>query len=1037
MNEIGNRRAVSSMVGAIILVLVVVIAGSIAAFGLSSGTTGTTITRCAPANSPVCIASAANHNINLLVPEESSLIGASVPFTASLPTGESASEFTFNFGDGSSPQTISGSAQSATASYTYSSPGTYLIQVSAEVNGVLHDNLHDIGYLVVQPTYAVPSAELVPTVTSSMVSNTTSTTAPTGVVGLAGTVTVSGEYTATPINAAYTAAAPSVAILTGPAGGASITSQTLSGSTAMASFLFGAAGTYTVAFTANAVGPAGTASQNYTYTVIAGSGGAASVPPFATDTNQPGTIISYANTGGSAAETLDPAIDYESIGYEPIQNVYQTLVQYNETSVANFVPMAAACVPGSAECSSLFGQNLTVGYNYTYVLSGASNFYDKATGAHWGVYPTDVVFSFARAASFATLPSWGGNNGWVQAQSFLPLGNASWDVSSLTGSGIHAKGNNTPYQIFTHLLVNDSAFCPAAAYGVGYHGCVTVVADGLGQAWTPAAVDQLLTDGLGGSITPAGWVNAQESTTSSPDALPGWNISTADSGDHPVTLPGDSNPYNASSNDPGFQSWLNWVQANPDVWDAMQIDGSGVLGTYPSSSITDLDTMSGSGPYYLSYFDNGVEYTLKANPYYSPNPDCLASTSCQPARNHYAGNVTQNWENGVDPGIAAIEAGRADVAAWVSTDNSLLLQLVAEGKVKLIQYPTIGVYFYPFDWNFNLASAQALTPTTITAPTDFFSSEAMRMFFSTAYPYESIYKAILDVDGIVAGSNYGGAIAPGMQYYPTNVTWPSADPSVTSTASTPGTAWWWWAQVTNTSSPYFDAQIATDCSSATPCTIPIFGQTGNPPGDIQNALWVAQVNKISGGAIHAILVDVPFLTLVIGSIYSSPGNSPLSVYTLGWSPDYPAPSDYITPLWAANSTYTFADSVEQSSAAYASEGNVGGGTVCPGASDFGAWAAFAQNNPGIPQACEGTAYQAMLYGNFLVSHTSNTTDQALWYAMISQIGRALGLYVYQYESVGAWNVAPWINTSSMNTQLTSSDGGLDDLFYQISGNGLY
>ncbi|MGC2789692.1 MAG: PKD domain-containing protein, partial [Thermoplasmata archaeon] len=207
------------MVGAIILVLIVVIAGSIAAFGLSSGTKGTTLTSCVPVTSPVCVASAATHDINLLVPVHSALIGTTIPFTATLPTGETATEFTFNFGDGSTPQTITGSSGSATADYAYSSPGTYLVQVTGDVNGVTHDNNHDIGYLNIQPTYAVSSAQNVPAVISSIISNTTSTSAPTGVVGTGGSVTISGDYTAVPVNALYTAAAPTVAILSGPTGG--------------------------------------------------------------------------------------------------------------------------------------------------------------------------------------------------------------------------------------------------------------------------------------------------------------------------------------------------------------------------------------------------------------------------------------------------------------------------------------------------------------------------------------------------------------------------------------------------------------------------------------------------------------------------------------------------------------------------------------------------------------------------------------------------------------------------------------------------
>ncbi|MGA9840168.1 MAG: PKD domain-containing protein [Thermoplasmata archaeon] len=1016
------------MVGAIILVIVVVIGGAVAAFSLSGGTKGTTITSCTPANSPVCVASAATEDINLLVPVQSTLIGQSTPFTASLPTGETASEFTFNFGDGSPTDTITGAAGAATASYSYASPGTYLVQVTADVNGVTHNNNLNIGYLEVRSTYGVAAAQLVPAVSASILSNSSSTSNPTGVVALGGSVTITGTYTGTPINAQYAAVAPSLAILSGPSGGASLTSKTITTATGQGTFLFSSAGTYTVGFIANANSSSGSASQNNTFTVIAGSGGVAKTPAYVTaPSTQASRIVSYDNTGGSGPTTLDPAIDYETVGYEPLENVYQTLVQYNTTSVTSFVPMAAACVPGSTQCTTLFGENLTDGYNYTYVLSGASQFYDPVNKGMWGVYPTDVVYSFARTASFAVIPSWGGNNGWIEAQAFLPSGNSSWDQMSITGgAGIHAPGNNTPYQIFSHLLVNDSNFCPAAAYGAGYHGCVTIVANGLGEAWTPVALDQLMTDNLGASITPAGWMSCQGSP------LPDWNISCANGGDHPVTLPSDSSSLNASSQDPGFQAWMNYALANPTMWDASQIAGSGALG-FPTGSVAAQDIMAGSGPYYMSYFDNGVEYTLSANPGYAPNPDCIGSVSCQPATTAYVPSVTQYWENGPDAGIAAIEAGQAAVASFSSTDTSLLLQLVSQGKVQFTQFPTLGIFFYPFDWDFNLASAQALTPTTITAPTDFFSSEAMRMFFSTAYPYESIYKAILDVDGVVAGANYGGAIAPGMQYYPTNVTWPNTDPSATPTPTVNTSAWFWWHEAITPGNPYYDSEIATDCTPSTPCTLPIIGQTGNPPGDIQNALWIAQINKISGGAINALLVDTTFFTIVIGSLYSSPGQSPLPVYTLGWSPDYPNPTDYITPLWQANSTYTFGDAVSQQANLPAQSSGAAG---CPGATDFGAWATYSQNNPGIPQACQGLAYQAMLLGFKEATHTPSATLQALYYAMISQIGRALALYTYQDESLGAWNVAPWIHVSSLNTQLTSSAGGDDDVFYQITGNGL-
>ncbi|HXW67220.1 MAG TPA: PKD domain-containing protein, partial [Thermoplasmata archaeon] len=816
--------------------IVVVLAGGLTAVGLNSiagnksASTSSTTKSCVPVSSPQCQTLANVHDVTLLVPVQNSFIGQSVPFTASLPAGEIASSFTFNFGDGSAPQQVVGSSNSATADYAYSSPGTYLVTVTASVNGVTHDNIHNIGWIQVQSTYSVPAAELVPAVTVAITSNGTSGAAsPTGVVATGATVSFAGSYTATPVNPIYSGTTPSISVLTGPSGGASVTTNSSGPTSATASVLFSSAGTYTVGFTAKATSVSGPASQNNIFTVIVGSGGAAKAPPIAVAPKAlNGTIVSYDNTGGAGAETLDPAIDYETIGFEPIANIYQTLITYNQSSITNFIPEAAACVPGSAQCTQLFGQSLVNGANLTFVISGSSNFYDPNTHKTWGVYPTDVVFSFARTASFAVIPSWGGNNGWVTAQSYLPLGNASWDTaSSPTGLALHAPGNNTPGVILSQLLVNDSAFCPAKAYENGYHGCVTINADGLGQVWSPSAVYQLLSDPLGGSITPAAWISQEGSP------LPGWtDTGLTGAGDYPIGLPGDVDTANATSQDPAVQTWITNALANPTMWDTMQIDGSGFFG-FPAGSVTEDNDIAGSGPYYMSYFDNAAEYILQANPAYHPNPNCLGSSSCQPAVGKYVPKVIQNWESTYSPGEAALESGTADFAPIPTTQTSLLLQLLSQGKVKFTQFPTLGIYFYPFDWNYNLAAAQALTPTTITAPTDFFSSEAMRMLFSTAYPYQSIYNAIVNVDGIDTGINYGGAIAPGMLYYPTNVSWPDTNPSSTPTPNVPGSAWWWWAQVSTPGSPYYDAEIASDCTTSHPCTIPLFGETGFPQGDIQ------------------------------------------------------------------------------------------------------------------------------------------------------------------------------------------------------------
>ena len=111
----------------------------------------------------------------------------------------------------------------------------------------------------------------------------------------------------------------------------------------------------------------------------------------------PGTLIDYELAPGGALSE-DPAIDYETVGAEPIFNVYQTLITYNGTATGpspdDFVPELATCVPGSPQCQALYkGDSLQSGSNYTFVIQSNASFYDPATGVHWGVYPTDVLFS--------------------------------------------------------------------------------------------------------------------------------------------------------------------------------------------------------------------------------------------------------------------------------------------------------------------------------------------------------------------------------------------------------------------------------------------------------------------------------------------------------------------------------------------------------------------------------------------------------------------------------------------------------------------
>ncbi len=246
---------------------------------------------------------------------------------------------------------------------------------------------------------------------------------------------------------------------------------------------------------------------------------------------------------------------------EPISNVYQTLIAYNGTqdgpTAASYVPQLATCVPGSLECAAQFGGNDLVYDNnttgapqyYTFEIDSGARFYDSAHSASWAVYPSDVLFTFARTMGFADLPYEEATNGWINTQELVAAGNSSWD------GGIHAPLNNTPQSILNAFLVNDSYYCPSSPV-VTTDGCITFNVGASGQSW-PYFLE-LVADNLGGSIQSCGW------DTANGGGVPGFPGSNASNGDGPCLLPGSS----TSTQDPGY---LNYVSSTaPTGWDSFE-----------------------------------------------------------------------------------------------------------------------------------------------------------------------------------------------------------------------------------------------------------------------------------------------------------------------------------------------------------------------------------------------------------------------------------------------------------------------------------
>jgi peptide/nickel transport system substrate-binding protein len=1021
-----GNRGLSTPTAAVIMIVVIalVAAGSFAAFNAVKPQTASSRT-CEPQSSYICVNLLAGHDMTLLVPFKTAQAGTTVPFTASFTKGETSSKYVFNFGDGTNM-----SSNVPTVSHSYASPGSYIASVTANVGGVTHDNYESLALITIAPSYTSSHSGSAPTVTGAVVSNATATAGATAVVAASGQVTVSGTYSSAPTNPLFTPATPTIAASTGAqTSGASSTTTS-----ATETVLWQNPGIYTATFVGAAKDGSIVAYQNYTWTVFvaptgvhAGIGGGGS-----TVSNQhAGTLDIYELApGGSTSE--DPAIDYETVGYEPIINVYQTLIAYNGSdsgpAYSNFVPVLAACVPGSPQCTNLFQNNLTSGTNYTFVLNSASQFYDSSNGNHWGVYPTDVVFSLARTMGFAGLPAFGDNNGWIVSQSLLSTGNPNWD------GGIHYTLNNTPDSVFDSMSVNETGSCPALAMSSSlYHGCVTFHADANGVDW-PYFLE-LISDGLGSSIVPCGWFSAAPQDA----GIPGWTYNgtpsdahgyEADQGDHPCTLPGGQ----TSSSTPQFAEAISPQNFSPTLWDQWQTVGSGTqkAGTYWGNTQW---VMAGSGPYYMADLTIGQSYLLKKNPAYAQNPACTW-TGCEPAPGTYAGTVSVEWEQTQLPGEEAYASGSADLASIPATDAALLLQLIQQGKIGATTFPTLSIYFFPFTLDFNLQAAQKYTSNPITVPTDFFANEGVRNFFVNAFPYTTSASTIGTKDGIQYDFNYGGAIPQFMgQYYPTNVSWPSTDPVANSNVA--GSASWWWnhleANVSNPSSIYYDQELAS-CTTANPCQVPFFGETGAPDVDQRLALWAAEVKLLTGGRIIMNVLDIDFTDLVVNSLYSGPGQNAMPFYELGWAPDYPDPTDYMVPLYKPDGSYTHADALSEvlEGAPHPGTNNLYNSSSCYNWKDYGYWSNLSQTPGGIPSDCQGAAYASMALAQSIAASTPNGPARVLMYNMIEHIANALALYTYWGQANEVLTYAPWINGASANSNIVIGGGG-DQTWYSFTG----
>lgn len=522
-----------------------------------------------------------------------------------------------------------------------------------------------------------------------------------------------------------------------------------------------------IASTSDASGP-----MSGTATVPVGSGASLGSVP---GSLHPGTLEVYEVAPGGAT-TEDPAVAYDTVSGEPILNVFEPLITYNGSANDSYVPVLATCVPGTPQCATDYGSTLVDDQHgapytgsagqqpifWTFVLDPRAEFYDPTTGNHWGVYPSDVMFSAAREMAWSTLIGVGSTPGWQIAQTLLPNGTLNahgraWD------DGLHAPYNTTPGNILSSMLINDSAFCPAAAL-TGAHGCITFRADGQGSDW-PFFL-QLIDDEFAGAVLPCGWYTAGAQGAGIPD----WTGSHAASGDGPCAV-----PQLGASQSTSAPAWADYLanltspsNSNPSTnstsWDQYE---NLILG-YPAPDPHVQWRMAGSGPYYATLDPSGTPpgYALNANPYYAQPSGCSGAGGlstyaggCYPVVHVAIPQVDVVYEPSDTVGINAYRAGQADFATISAPETLTMVDLADEGKINYYVAPGSAQSFLALNLNWSSAVyARDSFPGAPNIPHNFFSEEAARALMAESYPYAQSEATDWTVHGVPYLSATGGPI---------------------------------------------------------------------------------------------------------------------------------------------------------------------------------------------------------------------------------------------------------------------------------------
>ncbi len=619
-------------------------------------------------------------------------------------------------------------------------------------------------------------------------------------------------------------------------------------------------------------------------------------------------------TGGF--KTLDPQIAYDTVSDEILANTYQQLFIYNGSSVSGYSPYLAAQLPTTA--------NGEVNANTTYYNAT----FNPAT-AGYGSASFKYMITVAPGTNYTIKI-----NPKATFQNGTPV--TAYDVYySIVRDLIYTSNAQNPGWILAQYMVPGNYYASNTYYNITnnmtYSNSSNSITIHFQKPMAEALVYQIFYTS-GTYITSASWLEQH----------------------------GAGITFNAS----GFKAY----------------EVTGVQGSYNQYVQFHVDA---NGPYTIYSVSQNSKVVLQANPnFVSPNQWVLAP-SYKFVVIEYIAEPTTTY--------LLLKSGQAQAAGIPSSSFQEVLNMNSSGLVHFTHTSTLDLFWYNFNANVNYSSSNALATSTYTSsqmpnmPFDMFVSLHARRAFAFAYNHN--YYLNYDIGNglfnppIDFAQNYAGMMPVGMVggqpfSYFNGTTWGQQAGIGLNMALAKQNWNTFISHWNNNTNVQAKGMQITNVSGTweykgKALVIPINPFSADPV-DLNGAtLWAADLNQFIPGAVFPI-VPTSFTTLLGDQVQAQ---NPMPIYELGWSPDYPFPTDYLNPM-----------------------ANPLNGTTYPGPNDFTPWW-FGYNTSGpYHNVSEANIMYQMLSAYSNGTKQVSTTQALYWFHQENNMLINMTYYTYAYQA---------------------------------------